>query len=64
MTTMSKAQFELIAAVFKDAMQRMSPEPGGDLDFMHEKLVVGMTAALAATNPAFDRIRFKRACGR
>lgn len=60
---MTKQDFELIAEVFNDAVQRMSPDPAGDIAFMHRVLAEDMADALRTTNHNFDRDRFLAACG-
>lgn len=52
--------FSFIAAVLKETMPTAcSP----DLWMQHIKMVDAFTDACARSNPRFDRVRFRKACG-
>lgn len=64
---MTRKDFELIAKAFRDAradMRNKEPdESQADLQDGASYVAEELAAALAATNPRFDRERFLKACG-
>jgi hypothetical protein len=56
---MTRKDYELIADVFNDHNARYSRRTSA----ISDELARDMADALATTNPAFDRVRFLRACG-
>jgi hypothetical protein len=62
---MTKKDFELIAATLQTVRDVDLSGPAfasADADAVHADICRTFAAALAGTNPAFDRSRFLRAC--
>lgn len=64
MPSMTRKDYELIAGVLKELKREWSTDPYMQGAFAQwQRTVHEFTSALATTNPAFDPMRFARACG-